>query len=78
MLRQAQQTCSRLRAFPEPVEGFQVFNLTVLKYTLAYYRLSIFLIVCFVLISIHQGFNIFDIFWLDRKNPTFTERCAID
>ena len=27
MLRQAQQTCSRLRAFPELLEGFQVLNL---------------------------------------------------
>ena len=30
MLRQAQQTCSRLRAFPELVEGFQVLNLMAL------------------------------------------------
>jgi len=30
MLRQAQQTCCRLRAFPELVEGFQVLNLMAL------------------------------------------------
>ena len=27
MLRQAQQTCNRLRVFSDPVEGFQVLNL---------------------------------------------------
>ena len=32
MLRQAQQTCSRLKASPELVEGFQALNL-IAKYT---------------------------------------------